>query len=96
MAVYEPRRRMISFRLSEDEYEFFRKDSLSQGARSLSDYARSALRRLILGESGASGNGVEAKIQQLDGSMQELSQQVRRLLLLLEQRQEDPQPPTSV
>lgn len=37
--------RMISFRVSEDEFEQLRARSMAEGARSVSDYARLALSR---------------------------------------------------
>ena len=41
MAVLKPRKRVLIFRLTQDEYEALQ--SASSGARSLSDYARSKL-----------------------------------------------------
>lgn len=86
---------MISFRLSEDEYEILKKDSLHRGARSVSDYAGSTLRRLIASQAGIHGDGFEARIEQLDGRMQELNREVRRLLRVVERHQEGVRPSVS-
>ena len=92
MAVIKPKTRMISFRLSEDEYEYLRENSLNQGAHSVSDYARSILRRLMAGENGFNRTLVEARINQLDGKMQQLDGELRRLLRLVERRDGRPAP----
>ncbi len=49
MPVYRPRTRLVNFRLSEDEYQMLKDTCARSGARSVSDYARSAV---------LSGNGV--------------------------------------
>ena len=43
MVVFKRKSRMISFRLSEEEYQYLRTVSESKGARSVSDYARDTL-----------------------------------------------------
>jgi mobilization protein NikA len=45
MAIQKPRTRLINFRVSEEEYEQLRQASTRSGARSLSEYARSAILR---------------------------------------------------
>lgn len=47
MTVYQRRRRTVSFRMSDEEYKSLQKISEARGARSLSDYARSATFRLM-------------------------------------------------
>jgi hypothetical protein len=42
MPVLKRRSRTVSFRLSEEEYETMRERCISQGARSISDFARKA------------------------------------------------------
>lgn len=69
----------MSFRLSEDEYENLRQASLAEGARSVSDYARVALCRLVSSPREVQGNGIEAKVLQLDEHMQALQDELRRL-----------------
>src|SRR5690349_15262141 len=43
MAVMRKRTRLVSFRLSEQEYEALQSYSMNLGARSISDFARTAL-----------------------------------------------------
>lgn len=80
MSVYKRKSRMISFRISDEEYEQLRKISLSQGARSVSDYARSAL---IRGDADCGlpdcGRALKAKVVQLDDELHELRETVDRL-----------------
>ncbi len=53
MTVYQPRTRTISFRLSEAEYSDLKSLSIAQGGRSLSDFVRDTVRRVLVG----AGNG---------------------------------------
>ena len=41
MPIHKPRSRIVSFRLSDEEYESLRKLSFANGARSVSEYTRS-------------------------------------------------------
>jgi hypothetical protein len=43
LPVYRPRTRLVNFRLSEDEYQLLKQTCARSGARSVSDYARSAV-----------------------------------------------------
>lgn len=43
MPVYRPRTRLVNFRLSEEEYQVLKETCALSGARSVSDYARSAV-----------------------------------------------------
>ncbi len=88
MAVFRRRTRVVSFRLSDDEYESLRQVSLAEGARSVSDYARVALCRLLGGPREAGGDGIEAKVVQLDGQMQALQNELRHLQAMVGQRPE--------
>ena len=47
MAVLKPRERLVYFRISEDEFRQFVSVCEQEGARSVSDLARSAVQRLI-------------------------------------------------
>ena len=49
MTVLKPRSRMISVRLSEEEYSALRRLCLVTGARSVSDLTRDAMRSLLNG-----------------------------------------------
>ncbi len=50
MTVLKPRSRMISVRLSEDEYSALQQLCASTGARSVSDLTRDAMRTLLNGK----------------------------------------------
>ena len=82
MAILKRRSRMISFRLSEDEYASLRSLCEDEGARSVSDVARDAVHRLI-GES--SQVDVESALRALEGRVDTLDLQIRRLTLTVEQ-----------
>ena len=45
MAVTKPRNRLVNFRLTEEEFQSLRTASSESGARSISDFARSAVLR---------------------------------------------------
>ena len=66
--------RMISFRVSDDEFEKLRQRSAAEGARSVSDYARVALAR--------ESNGERDMMQHL----QQLTADVQRLTELLDRK----------
>jgi hypothetical protein len=72
--------RMISFRVSEHEFELLKTKSEAVGARSVSDYARVAL----CGSAGAGDAQAETDIHHLSDGMQQLSLEIRRLFDLLE------------
>jgi hypothetical protein len=83
MAVFKPKTRMISFRLSEDEYECLRQTSQSRGARSVSDYARVTLCRVVAGNPGAA-ESPDTRIEQINQKMGELDHEVQRLAKVVE------------
>ena len=93
--VFKRRNRLISFRLSEEEYESLRTLCVTEGARSVSDYARSALCQVMThgngnGHSEIRDNGVslsserQPATQNLIDSMQKLSDVIARLSQLIE------------
>jgi hypothetical protein len=88
MAVFRRRTRIVSFRLSDDEYESLKQVSLSEGARSVSDYARVALCRLLGASRPGDGDGIEAKVLHLDAQMQALQDELRRLQAVIGARPE--------
>ena len=45
MSILKPRNRLVNFRLMEEEFVYLREACLAQGARSISDFARSAVLR---------------------------------------------------
>ena len=84
MTVLKRRSRMVSFRLSEEEYEGLKHICIAVGARSLSDVARDAVQRLL--ESGSSPRkDLNAEFEVLTGRMEVLDREVKRLAHLLDQ-----------
>ncbi len=75
MSVLKPRNRLVNFRLTEEEYSALHLASGKSGARSLSDFARSAVLRAmesVEGSNGHNGNGslitrVNALVELLEG-----------------------------
>lgn len=85
MAVLTSRSRLVTFRLSADEYKELQTVCIAEGARSISDFARSAvLRRMIqpgkrvtLSEDLAT---LGDTLQELDTSLQDLRGRIARIL----------------
>ena len=71
------RTRLVTFRLDEQEYQGLRDRSIAQGARSISDFTRSTLSRLIGNQTGSSREALEAEVYRL-------SREVERLARLVE------------
>lgn len=71
------RTRLVSFRLDEQEYQGLRERSMAQGARSISDFTRSTLSRLVDHDTGSSREALEAEVYRL-------SREVERLARLME------------
>ena len=88
MSVLKRRSRMISFRVSEDEYAGLKTLCVSEGARSVSDMARDAVHRLISNHSGHNGQNhqLERVIQVLQVRIEALDLEVKRLGLALNGR----------
>ena len=87
MAVMNRRSRILSLRLSQEEYDLLRDLSIAQGARSISEFTRSVACQLPKNES---GNGsleltpVEAALGALNDTMSDLNRNIQRLTDLLE------------
>ncbi len=80
MIVFKRKTRMISFRLSEEEYQTIRQASICNGARSISDYARDALFRLMnTGEDGRTPDGLRKRIDRLTFELKSLDRDVQRI-----------------
>jgi hypothetical protein len=94
MAVIKRRSKMVSFRLSEQEYQDLLVLCEQRGSRSISDLARDAVFNLLVptnGHSNGNGHGadgsvIELRVHDLDGRMQELDREVKRLADLLAER----------
>ncbi len=80
---------MISFRVSEREFEQLKNKSEAEGARSISDFARLAL----CGSNGSSSERVDEGIHRLSDDVQQLSADVRRVAELIESSASAPSRP---
>lgn len=89
MVVFKRKSRMVSFRLSEEEYTILQRASLNTGARSVSDFARDTLFGVLHGLSNASDSAVlETKVEKLASDMELLTQHVQQVHRLLNHRRE--------
>jgi hypothetical protein len=82
MSVLRPRNRLVNFRLSEDEFEKLRSACLESGARSISDFARSAV--LTCMERGGPSSSSESRVNHLDRKVSDLEDRIDQLLNLIE------------
>ena len=94
MAVIKRRSKMVSFRLSEQEYQDLLILCEQRGSRSISDLARDAVFSLFASGNGrgdgsvrgADGSVIESKVHALDGRMRELDREVKRLADLVTEK----------
>jgi len=92
MPVFKPRNRLVNFRLSEEELEKLRASCSLYGARSLSDFARSAVLRSVsagLAATGEAGEPAEprfhdSKITSIDRKVHDLESRITELMSLME------------
>ena len=84
MTLVRRREKMISIRLSDEEFIKVTEACKATGARSISDLARDAMRRLVAGvpyRGGASEDGLSARLENLDQKLNRLQEQVSKLAL---------------
>ena len=80
MAVLKPRERLVYFRISEDEFRQFVSVCEQEGARSVSDLARSAVQRLIAdGNRQREGDGMAEKMYKLERLIAAVTEQLQLL-----------------
>lgn len=77
MRVLKPRSRIISIRISEEEFSDLRRICAATGARSLSDLARAAMHGLL--ERSGREIGRDAARDEVYAQMKDLEQKVERL-----------------
>ena len=75
--------RLISLRLSEQEFEALKSLYSAHGARSISEFARAAMQRVI-SERIDDRFALEMKIQEMDGKLSILDGEVARLSQIIE------------
>jgi hypothetical protein len=73
---------MVSFRLSEQEYQHLITLCTERGARSLSDLARDAMQGLLITED-HKGNGLRTEVEKLTGRIEEFERELKRLVGLV-------------
>ena len=78
MVIFKRKTRMVTFRLSEEEYQFLRTVSESKGARSISDYARDTLFRTSQAARRQPAE-VQARLDKLAGDLEALNREVQSL-----------------
>ncbi len=78
MSVLKRRSRMISFRVSEDEYAGLKDLCVNEGARSVSDLARDAVHRMIAHHTWPN-NQLATVVQVLQDRIETLDKEVKRL-----------------
>ena len=66
MTLINKRTRMVSIRLSDDEFRKLHEVCATTGARSISDLARDAMHRLMKDGDCANGDGICERLQTLD------------------------------
>lgn len=83
MPVFNPRNRLVNFRLSEEEFDKLRASCSLYGARSLSDFARAAVMRSVAGAAHAAPEtetpAIDRKVSDLETRVVELSRLVESL-----------------
>ena len=83
MAVLKPRERLVYFRISEDEFRQFVSVCEQEGARSVSDLARSAVQRLIAdGERHRDGEELAEKMHRLERLIAAVTEQLELLTVI--------------
>lgn len=80
MAVLKPRERLVYFRISEDEFRQFLSVCEKEGARSVSDLARSAVQRLIAdGHRQREEDEVTERMHRLERLIEAVTEQLQML-----------------
>lgn len=82
MSVINPRNRLINFRLSEVEFEKLKAACRRQGARSISEFARGSVLRVLDDPTGAN-ELAPGRVRNLGHKVTELEIRVEQLLRLL-------------
>jgi len=73
------RDKMISFRLSERDYERLREVRVTRGARSISELARAAVSQLVSAVAPTSEEALEIRVNELEGQLRGLALELEKL-----------------
>jgi hypothetical protein len=79
MPVFPRTSRVVSFRLSTQEYEILARVSEKEGAHSVSDYARWTIRHALEGGDGSIHASLPDQVRSLHLRVDELSRELARL-----------------
>ena len=86
MAILKRRTKLVSFRLSAEEYEKLQGACAAEGARSISDFARAALQRTFwaqnYGNDSQPAESFNSGAKELIDTMRELNRQLSQLVSL--------------
>jgi len=74
----QSRNRMVSFRLTAEEYDRFRELCFAHGVRSVSEMARTAI-NLLLGQPVRAGEALESRVAEMEGRIHMLALQLKQL-----------------
>ena len=83
MHLLAVKKRIVNFRLTEDEYQTLQKACTTTGARSISDYARSILLGALPNETRPQRPDVSHRIDQLELRVRALSAAIRAIESML-------------
>lgn len=75
----ESRSRMISFRLTAEEYDKFRELCFTQGVRSVSEMARAAMHLLVQQPARLPQEALESRVAELEGRLHMLALEMKKL-----------------
>lgn len=75
----ESRSKMISFRLSEQEYHRLREVCFKNGIRSVSELGRAAINMLLQQPAGAPKHSLASRVSELENRLHLLSMEVKKL-----------------
>jgi hypothetical protein len=75
----DSKNRMISFRLSEEEFDRFRAICFNYGVRSVSELARTAINKLLEEPAQAQEQSLASRVADLEGRIRILSLELKRL-----------------
>ena len=84
MTTLRPRKRLVNFRLTQDEYEHLAEACLHKGAPSISDFARAAILRSMETQVWPEGplqnrlSELETKVSHLEGCVRQLAELLGR------------------
>jgi hypothetical protein len=79
MSVLKRKTRMVSFRLTEEEYNTLMQTCVANGARSVSDFTRERMCEALFRNVGLDGQLVEDKVEALRSQVRQLDNKVKRL-----------------